>query len=88
MFMRIYEVCSKCDISKNINKTDLPRVWCCVCLCLCAFGDILKRSEDDFLIFHVDSHSQFHTQLGESVLFFRYLSLATLLFWSVFTNRT
>ena len=29
--------------SKNINKTDLPCVWCCVCFCLCAFGAILKR---------------------------------------------
>ena len=30
--------------SKNINKTDLPRVWCCVCFCLCSFAAILKRS--------------------------------------------
>ena len=40
--------------SKNINKTDLPCVWCCVCFCLCAFGAILKRFRR-LLIFHVDS---------------------------------
>ena len=39
---------------KNINKTDLPCVWCCVCFCVCAFGVILKRFRR-LLIFHVDS---------------------------------
>ena len=40
--------------SKNINKTDLPCVWCCVCFCFCAFEAILKRFRR-LLIFHVDS---------------------------------
>ena len=39
--------------SKNIYKTDLPCVWCCVWFCLCAFGVILKRFRR-LLIFHVD----------------------------------
>ena len=40
--------------SNNINKTDLPCVWCCVCFCLCAFEAILKRFRR-LLIFQVDS---------------------------------
>ena len=40
--------------SKNINKTDLPGVWRCVCFCLCVFGAIMKRFRR-LLIFHVDS---------------------------------
>ena len=53
--MRIYSIYFLNVIfSKNINKTDLPCVWCCVCFCLCAFEAILKRFRR-LLIFHVDS---------------------------------
>ena len=41
-------------ISKNINKTDYPCVWCCVCFCLWAFGTSIKRFRWLF-IFHVES---------------------------------
>ena len=48
--MRIYEICSKCDIFEKY-KTDLPCVWCCVFFCLYAFLKRFRR----LLIFHVDS---------------------------------
>ena len=52
--MRINEIFLNVIFSKNIDKTDLPCVWCCVCFCLCAFGAILKRF-GRLLIFHVDA---------------------------------